>query len=281
MEFKEKKTKNVENLLGDSDEEEIQSPNPQGSRPPAHGTLTDDLLDIFGPSSASSSSSSSSKPLRLSASQGNGMEIRGEFTRKSNTPVLALTIGNQTTSPMTNLAIQFNTNSFCVASEQPSGVTVPQNQSTEVVLKLSFDRPKSDQLTDQIQIAMKDHTSTVRYFAVDMPYNIVFDPDFHLSLDEYKSSWKQISFQKFSDMPSYNGSIDSLKQKFESNWFKFTASRSEGSDQFLYFANKAQGNLLLLEIKLSNNGGVKACIKAEDPSYVPLFEKAIAGVIQK
>ena len=95
------------NLLDLLDDGPTNLPQPPSSKP-------SNTFDAFGMSAVSTP-----KPSLLKSDAGQGLFINGLMTRKDGNLILDLEIGNTSSTPVQNLAIQFNKNTFGIAPTSP------------------------------------------------------------------------------------------------------------------------------------------------------------------
>jgi len=301
---KKKKKKDSESLLPHDDEsEEGQSPIPQrqggaeasifdlegldqslptspspGGPPKGPVNLLDELEFFSSPQPASPQVTQ--KELVLPADRGAGMQVTGAFIRKDGQPHLDLTFTNQTGAQMTNLAIQFNKNSFGLAPSQPQVPVVMPGQSADSVLLLG-NHPNmlntTPPISNVIQIAVKNNAG-VYYFQMNCPLHVVFAP-LQLGRDEYIAMWKSIPEEHFREVNNLaTNNADVIQKKLEARGFIYIARRNVQAQDFLYFAAKVNDALLLLELNISPSG-CKTCCKTKNNDYLALFEQSVASIL--
>lgn len=128
------------------------------------------LLDFFG--DEGSSSTAPLPQIFLQASQCAGLALSGFFS--ASPLLLNVTFSNQSDSPMSDFAIQFNGNSFGISPSQPLSVPniPPKGQFVQSLpLNLVGTKQKMEPF-NMLQIAIKNNVG-VYYFSTMFPDNLI------------------------------------------------------------------------------------------------------------
>ncbi|KND02292.1 uncharacterized protein SPPG_02767 [Spizellomyces punctatus DAOM BR117] len=111
----------------------------------------------------------------LTSANAKGLDVQGAFTRRNGDLYLELSFANRTSGPMTEFAIQFNTNTYGITPAASLQVPEPlaPNQSADVLLRLSTSGgvQKMDP-PNLIQIALKNNLG-IYYFNAFIAEDIV------------------------------------------------------------------------------------------------------------
>jgi len=113
------------------------------------------------------------KTVMLPASDGKGMEISAVFLKRQNKFFMDLTFTNKTTQPMSEIAIQFNKNTYGLVPMAPIGINIlPPNSSKDFSLPLGTNGPVQQMNPPTLlQIAVKNNVG-VYYFQHVLPTSL-------------------------------------------------------------------------------------------------------------
>ncbi|KAJ8611669.1 hypothetical protein CTAYLR_007894 [Chrysophaeum taylorii] len=281
-------------------------PAPRALAPPSG------LLDLAPggtpPLSSSPSSMPPPPPRRAKAvvcqpsQQSGGLGIAACFDLVDGRPALELDVSNRSARPVRSLAIQFNKSPFGVAPasaqltfSQPispasvASYTVPVVCAPQMVNHQAFD-PNAPQL--QIQIAMKNNdTGAVFYYAVPLPFDVLWSPDGAVERSTFIETWKSIddaleTFGTVNDLPT-GPSIEAAQHKLVAKHAFHVARRSvpnaEGQE-VVYFSIKTIGPdhyhfLVELTFKAGFNA-CKICVKTTAQPFAHLAKAAIENILR-
>jgi Adaptin C-terminal domain len=125
------------------------------------------MLDLFG-----DAPSGPALEVFLHASQCSGLQVSGAFTKSP--LALQLSFSNQTSSSMSDFAIQFNVNSYGISPSTALSVgTVAPGGQVNTTLALNRDGVQQKmEPVNMIQIAIKNNVG-VYYFSTLLPGNVV------------------------------------------------------------------------------------------------------------
>lgn len=115
----------------------------------------------------------SNKTVMLSAEEGKGMMISAEFTKRNNQYYMDMTFTNKTAQPLSELAIQFNKNTYGLIPSAPIGINmVEPNASKDFSLPLGTNGPVQKMNPPLLlQIAVKNNVG-VYYFQTLLPSSL-------------------------------------------------------------------------------------------------------------
>jgi len=242
------------------------SPAPAAAAPPAApapvvNTSMGGLLgDIFGLAS-SSTAFVAPKISWLQAVKGKGLEIMGTFSRRNGQIYMDMTLTNKAMQPMSEFAIQFNTNSFGLLPAQPLQVPTPltPNQPCDVSLPLKTTGPvqKMDPLNN-LQIAIKNNVG-VMYFACVVPMNVYYVEDGQMDKRIFLQTWKDIPTQNEVqyNLTGVSLNCDAVVQKLQQNNIFTVAKRNVEGQDMLYQSLKLTNNVwVLVEVKIPPNNSL-------------------------
>jgi len=200
------------------------------------------------------------KQVWLDATRGKGLQIEGTFSRKSGKIFMELTLTNKSINPLTDFAIQFNTNSFGLTPVDSLDVGVIQpNQSANKSLGCGTNGAanRSDPLT-QLQVAVKDNVD-VFYFAVLVPLHMYFDDNGQMDKRDFLQLWREIPEKnevQFTLQNPLNFSSDDICSKLQQNNIFTVARRNVDGQELLYHSIKyTNGIYILSELKMMQSQG--------------------------
>eukprot|EP01118_Nematostelium_gracile_P007676 TRINITY_DN2509_c0_g1_i2.p1 TRINITY_DN2509_c0_g1~~TRINITY_DN2509_c0_g1_i2.p1 ORF type:complete len:722 (-),score=226.41 TRINITY_DN2509_c0_g1_i2:23-2188(-) len=266
-----------EDLLGD-----FSSPTPPQKS--SSTTQSTNLIDDFFGESSSSPVSSNKKTLPRVFNE-NGLTVNGSFSRSNGQVYLDIEIGNQNPAPITAIAVQFNKNSFALATGpvQLSPVNSGSTGSTKVPLSInpnnySGGAPVTNVIQTALKVTYSGQQDKIVYFTFNLNLEASFTENGKLDKEEYLKIWREIEQEHFVDLRT-NLNAETMAQRFESNNLFFVARRTNGNQEFLYYSARTLTNaVLLLELAIGG-GGVKACIKTRNGELVTMFQQAISSLV--
>ncbi|CAH8488370.1 unnamed protein product [Heterobilharzia americana] len=257
-------------------------------------SAVDVLADIFGGTKMTDLSSGTNSyfvppaTVWLEAIRGKGLEIRGTFARRTDAgqAFMELTLTNNTLTPMSGFAIQFNKNSFGLVPAQALNVPTPlmPRQSVNVSLPLATTGPvmKMDPLMN-LQIAVKNNID-VFYFAALVPMHILFVEDGEMDKRVFLATWKDIpsqNEQQFTLNP-INLTADACSNKLRQNNVFTIAKRNVDGQDMLYQSMKlTNGIWVLAELKIQpDNPSFILSLKSRTMDVYPGVQLAFDGILK-
>lgn len=235
--------------------------------------------------------------------QSGGVGVAACFDVIDGRPSLQLDVSNRSPQPVRSLAIQFNKSPFGVAPANaqlafsppitPNGGVAPYSLqvtcAAQMVNMANYD-PNAQQL--QIQIAMKNNdTGNVFYYAVPLPFDVLWSPDSAVERSAFIETWKSIddsleTFGTINDLPT-GPSIEAAQNKLVAKHAFHVARRSvpnaEGTE-VVYFAIKtistpAYQFLVELTFRAGFNA-CKVCVKTTAQPFAQLAKAAIEDILR-
>jgi len=270
---------------------------PQTNAGETGGNLVDlSDLNINSNPSTPTTPQASSGDLLLSWEKGKGLVLYGSFKRINSSMLFNLTLVNQSPTPMSAFAIQFNKNSFGLT---PSSAQVPvaslmAGQSSECSIPLLINQAQflpGAPPSPFLQVAFKNNIE-VFYFEVQVPLHIFFVEDGRLDRDPYLETWRAIPEEHerlFTLRPNATTpgiDVEQVQTKLQSFNIFFTARRqvqdSYGQTQVvLYLALKTVfGTTFLVELSIApQSRSGRVCVKTKNSELVTLFLDWIETVL--
>ena len=270
------------------------------SKPATQSGGGNDLLDLMNESF--SFSGNNSKPVSnvvvpklplVSADAGHGIFISGVMVKKSGTISLEMDIGNQSSTSVNSLAIQFNKNCFGISPTNPT-LSLPHTISNGSICSVSLGltiNPAMINTTDApamvIQAAIKNLVSgSVFYFTIPIALDALFISGASMDIGTYGNNWKSIDDSQeastlLNDLPSVDHEV--LKTKLVSKDVTFIMKRDipgEGQS-VLYFLSRTANNVqYFIELKLKQGMNVcKVTVKCASKVYAEFGRVAVAKIL--
>ena len=271
----------------DSDNDETPSKEPSSS-----GT-TMDLLD-FGSVSPKKSNGrgSSSNTLPVLIQDASGLRLDGALVRRNGSIFLDMDFWNISSSTsFSKFAIQFNKNTFALA---PASVNVelhsaistgegPSRASIAVIINPKMAKTGSPPSL-VIDIALKNVAlSSVEYFKLEVPFQVLFKEDGEIEKKSFVESWKSIQEEKVSTIRGiFSIDTDEVENELSHhNIFAIaTRKRGEGETVAYYSLLTTTGSSVLLELMFKE--GFDACkltLKSDKPQVIGFVQKALHDLL--
>lgn len=176
-------------------DDDVPPPAPHQSAAPA---IPHNDFDLLGGLGAPSAPASSAKPSIVTAEVGGGIFINGLMTKVNGQLALDLVVGNNTSTPVQSLAVQFNKNTFGIAPANPT-LTLPtavaNGSSASVVFNLAC-TPQMLNPADpalKIQAAIKNTVSgAVFYFTIPINMEYLMGQAPPMDVQALVAAWKSI-----------------------------------------------------------------------------------------
>lgn len=235
----------------------------------------------------------SSKPSLVTADVGGGIFINGSMTKVNGQLALDLVIGNNASTPVQNLAVQFNKNTFGITPSNPALIlptSVANGSSTSVVFNLSC-TPQMLNPADpalKIQAAVKNSvTNAVFYFNIPINMEYLMGQTPPMDVQALVAAWKSIDDSLevsavVNNLPTID--VEGIKSKLSAHSIAFVAQRDvPGQDgQFVvYFSCKTVTNAsFLVELKFKRGMNVcKVTVKSPNKGLSELCKVTVVKLI--
>jgi len=216
-----------------------------------------------------------------------GLGIEAAVDRHDGHPKIFMTFENTLQAPMSEFAIQFNTNAFGLAPNASLAELVPilqPGEKKEVTLPLLTGQLLNDQPIPYpivFQVAVKNNFD-VFYFSIPMDLKPILIETQPIARELFRTEWQQlgegVQQAQFSQGKTRaEDAIESLKQK---NIF-YVAQRQTGETDCIYFSCTTSRNQnILAEISIQRNGdNVKAAARAEQASLATAFNATVISIL--
>eukprot|EP00607_Mallomonas_marina_P007561 CAMPEP_0182418690 /NCGR_PEP_ID=MMETSP1167-20130531/3057_1 /TAXON_ID=2988 /ORGANISM="Mallomonas Sp, Strain CCMP3275" /LENGTH=873 /DNA_ID=CAMNT_0024593001 /DNA_START=220 /DNA_END=2841 /DNA_ORIENTATION=+ len=277
-------------LMNDS----YSTPTPAAPAPNASQSATMDLLGAFGaPTTATPAPTAVPKTKVVTPEVGQGVFISMVMVKKNGQPTLELDIGNQTSTPVQALALQFNKNTFGLAPTSPQ-VSLPSAVSNGSVSSVSVPMTCTPQMVNpaepslQVQAAMKNvATGAVFYFTLPVALEAIMVPSAGMDVQALVNAWKSIEDALevsivVNDLPTVE--IEAIKEKLGAKDIAYVAQRDvPGQDGqiVVYFSCRTMTNAsFLVELKFKKGFNIcKVTVKSQNRALSELCKVTVARLL--
>ncbi|KAG9158518.1 hypothetical protein Leryth_016168 [Lithospermum erythrorhizon] len=253
-----------------------------------------DLLDLMGDGNNAveavdqpATPSGPPMPVVLPASTGQGLQINAQLIRRDGQIFYSMLFENNSAIPLDGFMIQFNKNTFGLASGGP--LVVPQLQpgtSVSTLLPMvTFQNIAPGPPNTVLQVAVKNNQQPVWYFSDKISVSVFLSEDGKMERSTFLETWKSLpdSNEVLKDFPgivinSVEATLDTLAA---SNMF-FIAKRKHANQDVLYLSAKLpRGIPLLIELTaVVGVPGLKCALKTPSPEMAPLYFESLENLLK-
>ena len=268
-----------------------------GSAPKSGGGNLLDLLEDSPPSFSNVSSAPTSNVIKsqlVTAEAGHGVFISGAMIKlPDGTISLEFDIGNTSSTPVSQLAIQFNKNTFGLSPKNPT-ITLSTPVANGSVSSTSLHLAATPQMLNpqdvnlNLQAAIKNiATGTVFYFVIPIAMEALFVKGVTMDTPTLVNSWKGMnesleSSVLVNDLPTVD--LEVIKAKLNAKDVTFIVNRDLPAEQtsVLYFICRTITNAtFLVELKFKAGMNIsKVTVKSPSVPHSDLCKTAIAKIIK-
>ncbi|KAJ9462782.1 Beta-adaptin-like protein C, partial [Diplonema papillatum] len=229
-------------------------------QPPSNSSNGLGLDDIFGtPAPASAPASPSPYPQLLLPAHSDGLQLNGAFIRENNRLHMALVFTNHGTQPLTNFAVQFNSNMLGLKEDGQLNVpTVNPGQTVHYKHPVSSIEDRVNTQNFPTQIAIKNNLGKPYYFSMEPALDLSVLPNSGYDKQNFIPNWRRIQGEV---KHTVRCSVPDLRAAMERNNIKYIAATSQ--TQYFSCATLTRVNLLI-EFQQPANGEVAVSAKADD-----------------
>ncbi|KAJ3328139.1 AP-1 complex subunit beta-1 [Blyttiomyces sp. JEL0837] len=227
------------------------------------------------------------KSVMMTRDVGKGLEITGTFARRQGRILLELTLFNYSIQPLSNFAMLFNKNSFCLAPATPLQVpAIYPNQSFETVVGIKTDGLQlTTAVVNNLQIAIKCNAG-ILYFQTLVPLHILFTEEGSLEQETWLKLWREEIPSSNESIHNFNlsrryGNPEEIRDKLHRNNVFTIAQRTvEGNQHFFTAVKLTNGALFLSDLQLDSS--LYACtLSTKTPltTAVGAYEAAVVAIL--
>eukprot|EP01105_Mastigella_eilhardi_P011217 TRINITY_DN2595_c0_g1_i1.p1 TRINITY_DN2595_c0_g1~~TRINITY_DN2595_c0_g1_i1.p1 ORF type:complete len:899 (-),score=327.34 TRINITY_DN2595_c0_g1_i1:108-2804(-) len=229
------------------------------------------------------------KDIVLPAENGAGMELRGAFMRRQGQLFLDMTVSNRASQvPISQVAVQFNKNSFGVAPAQQPILQAPlyANQTADLQLPCACAGPSTPApYSTTIQVAVKNNSGQIYYFAMNLPLQCALVEQGMVDQSSYLQAWRAIpdNTELVREVPVGSCDLGVLTGKLRAaNMFEVARLKMNNND-ILYMSCRTigAGHVVLMEVTV--RPGATSCtvaLRSTEVAILPLVGAALATVLK-
>jgi hypothetical protein len=234
-----------------------------------------------------------SKPSLVTSEAGHGVFMNGLMTKIDGQLCLDLEVGNTTSTPFQNFAVQFNKNTFgiCPTNAQlilPVAVSNGSTSPARINLAVSPQMLNAAETNLNLQVAIKNTTSNaVFYFTapIGMEYLMAATPA--MEIQNLITTWRSIdegleASVVVNDLPTVD--IEAVKAKLAAHDINFSAAKEvQPGQHVVYFSCKTVTNSsFLVELKFKAGMNVaKVSVRAPNKGLSELCKVAVGKLLSK
>ncbi|GAV76104.1 Adaptin_N domain-containing protein/Alpha_adaptinC2 domain-containing protein/B2-adapt-app_C domain-containing protein [Cephalotus follicularis] len=226
-------------------------------------------------------------PVLLPASTGQGLQISAQLTRRDGQIFYSILIENNSQIPLDGFMIQFNKNTFGLASAGPLQVPPlqPGASARTLLPMVLFQNVSAGPPSSVLQVAVKNNQQPVWYFNDKILLHVLFTEDGRMERGSFLETWRSLpdTNEVLKDFPGILlSNIEATLDRLAASNMFFIAKRKNANHDVFYFSAKIPlGIPFLIELTtLSGNPGVKSAIKTPNPDMAPLFFEALETLLK-
>ncbi|KAL3499318.1 hypothetical protein ACH5RR_038411 [Cinchona calisaya] len=226
-------------------------------------------------------------PVLLPAATGQGLQISAQLIRRDGQIFYSMLFENNSQIPFDGFMIQFNKNTFGLASSGPLQVSQlqPGTSASTLLPMVLHQNISPGPPSTLLQVAVKNNQQPVWYFNDAIPFLLFFTEDGKMERGTFLETWKSLpdSNEVSKDFPGIvmNSVEITLDRLTASNMF-FIAKRKNANQEVIYLSAKLpRGIPLLIEITaVVGTPGLKCAVKTPGPEMAPLFFEALENLLK-
>ncbi|PKI48555.1 hypothetical protein CRG98_031052 [Punica granatum] len=264
----------------------------QATSPPA--PVPDLLGDLIGldnsaivPVDQPSESAGPPLPVLLPASTGQGLQISAQLIRHDGQIFYSILFENNSQMLLDGFMIQFNKNSFGLASAGPLQVPPlqPGTSGRTLLPMVLFQNMSTGPPSSLLQVAVKNNQQPVWYFNDKISLLPFFTEDGRMERASFLETWRSLpdTNEVSKDLPGavVTSAEATLDRMAAFNLF-FIAKRKHANQDVFYFSAKIpRGIPFLIELTMVVGvPGVKCAVKTPNAELAPLFFEAIETLLK-
>ncbi|GBG71965.1 hypothetical protein CBR_g10902 [Chara braunii] len=253
------------------------------------GDLLGDLMGLDAPAVVPEEPAMPAKPVLLTASAGQGLEISGQLVRRERQVYYDLTFKNNSGLVLDGFMIQFNKNTFGLLAGAPLQLpAIAPGSSASTLLPMNlFQNLSQGPPTSLLQVAVKNQQQPVWYFADKVPLHALLLEEGKMERSAFLETWKSLPDANEVSKDLANAvisNVDALLEKLLNNNIFFIARRhlAATNQDALYLSSKIPPNTPLLVELTAVIGfpGVKCACKTAMPEMAPLFFESMEVLLK-
>jgi len=210
------------------------------------------------------------------------MEIQGTFSRKNGVTSMELTFMNSSGAALSDIAVQFNKNSFGLNPNAPLSVKLPlmPGQRADASLPLNFQGQKMKMNPlNALQVAIKNNVQ-VFYFQCLVPLHVLFTEDGRVDMTDFTQMWQTTQGEQVVTVTGLSGysSTDAFKNKLSANNMVVLTQRkvANNMDSFLVSAKVLSSFVVLMDVVIHPSlQSVRATVKSQTVDILPVCQHGL------
>ncbi|CAA7394837.1 unnamed protein product [Spirodela intermedia] len=262
-------------------------------QPPAPAAVPDLLGDLIGldnalvPVDQPAAAPRPSLPILLPSSNGQGLQISAQLTRRDGQVFYSLLFENSSLAALDGFMIQFNKNTFGLAAAGPLQVPSlqPGSSATTLLPMVLFQNVLPGPPSSLLQVAVKNNQQPVWYFNDKIPLQALLMEDGKMERQSFLETWKSLpdANEVAKELPSaVLQSVDGTVERLAAANVFFVAKRKNGNKDVLYLSAKVPPSVIFLVELTAAAGvpGVKCAVKTPNPEMSLLFFEAMEALLK-
>ena len=250
-------------------------------------------LDLLGGFDSPPTQQAASKPPLVTSEAGHGVFMNGGMDKIDGQLCLDLEVGNTTSTPLQNFAVQFNKNTFgiCPTNAQLTLPVAVSNGSTtpaRINLAVTPQMLNAAETNTNLQVAIKNTTTgAVFYFTapIGMEYLMAATPA--MEIQNLITTWRSIDESLeasvvVNDLPTVD--IEAVKAKLGAHDINFSAAKEvQPGQHVVYFSCKTVTNSsFLVELKFKAGMNVaKVSVRSPSKGLSELCKVMVGRLLSK
>ncbi|KAJ3389375.1 AP-1 complex subunit beta-1 [Entophlyctis sp. JEL0112] len=228
----------------------------------------------------------------LDAQSGKGLEISGNFSRRSGKIYLEMSLSNIASGvALGDFAILFNRNTFGLSPAEPLSVPTllpgQAGQKAALSLKVDFAAGQPSNPVNNIQIALKCNALGILYFQTLLPLHVLFVENSSIDPNAWLQAWTSElppSTESVTSFPVSGGrfgTVDDVKTRFfVNNVFTIAQRTLDVNHAFFVIVKLANAATIFAEVKFDLQFAFcQVSSKSLGPQFIPAFEVAMNGIL--
>lgn len=250
-------------------------------------------MDLLGGFDTPTQSAPVSKPSLVTSDAGHGVFINGAMDKIDGQLCLDLEVGNTTSTPLQNFAVQFNKNTFgiCPTNAQLTLPVAVSNGSTtpaRINLAVTPQMLNSAETNLNLQVAIKNTTTgAVFYFTAPIGMEYLMGANPAMEIQNLITTWRSIdegleASVVVNDLPTTD--IEAVKAKLGAHNVNFSAAKEvQPGQHVVYFSCKTVTNSsFLVELKFKAGMNVaKVSVRSSNKALSELCKAMVGKLLSK
>jgi AP-1 complex subunit beta-1 len=248
-----------------------------GSCNPFHSSSSREFSDFF---ESNKSSSRIAKTTFLTPFEGKGLEIGGTFLRKEKKICFELSLMNHSLTPLKDLAIIFEPNSFglhpVAPLDLPCSIEPTALLETSIILDVIGPVKLMEPVND-LQVIVTNNVGLFRFDCL-IPAYVLFEESGNLEREEFLSRWKDSSYEEIIFTITVAHSEQEISEKLSENNIFIVAKRLIQGRHVWFTSIQLSSHTFLIEFGLLEQE-MNIVIKTKTPQFFPIIKDSIVLIL--